>query len=143
VVSSLISGSAYLLCLQARAPTGDYIDARGGCTTSTPIGQPQHLRIIDVTHTSVTLEWAPVPAGTSADAYVVRVCMLACLYACVCLRACMHVCECARALVCYEDSLSFNISHYISKHLAVCRFMFQAYQQHCIHARLDIHAPFS
>lgn len=70
-VSGLVSGRSYRFCLVALAPTGDLVNAFGGCVDSTPLGQPTVLRVLSTSDTTVGLEWEAVSSGQTPSAYVI------------------------------------------------------------------------
>lgn len=71
VIHGLTSGESYQFCLLAQAPTGDRVNAIGGCVESTPLGSPMTLRVLSTTDSSADLEWEAVSEGMPPDSYVI------------------------------------------------------------------------
>ena len=70
VVSELGGAISYTFCLFVRSPAGDLIPGNGGCRTVITVNQVTNLRIIDSTHSSLTLAWDAVTGVTTKVAYM-------------------------------------------------------------------------
>jgi hypothetical protein len=72
LVNDLLGGDEYTFCLYVRSRTGDLVAGNGGCISVIPVNQVKNLRPIDVSSTTITLQWASVkPVPSDNTKYVI------------------------------------------------------------------------
>ena len=71
-INGLKNKVLYRFCLFAKSDAGDYVAALGGCYDAVPIGQPQSLRVVNISFTSLTLEWDVPAEGEAPFSYQIQ-----------------------------------------------------------------------